>query len=100
MDLAAALERAARAIDLNPGDASTHTIYANGYLSPTGRTQDAVIEIRRAHELDPLSPAVWLEEAVCQRNTLVIWAKVHPWLDSLRSDPRYDVILHKLNLAD
>ena len=32
----------------------------------------------------------WLEEAVRRRDGFVIHAKVHPWLDSLRSDARYD----------
>ena len=29
----------------------------------------------------------------------MILAKVHPWLDSLRPDPRYGEILKKMNLA-
>lgn len=42
----------------------------------------------------------WLDLAVNSRVDFVIYAKVHPWFDSLRSDPRYGEILHKLNLAD
>ena len=42
----------------------------------------------------------WLEEAVRRRAGFVIYAKVHPWLDGLRSDPRYDAILKTMNLAD
>ncbi len=42
----------------------------------------------------------WLEEAVRQHAAQVHYAKVHPWLDSLRSDPRYDEILKTMNLAD
>ena len=42
----------------------------------------------------------WLQEAVRQRDGFVIYAKVHPWLDSIRSDPRYDAILKTMNLAD
>ena len=41
-----------------------------------------------------------LEEAVRQRGGSVMYTKVHPWLDSLRSDPRYGEILKKMNLAD
>ena len=41
----------------------------------------------------------WLEEAVRQRSGFVIYVKVHPWLDSLRDDPRYLDILKKMNLA-
>ena len=42
----------------------------------------------------------WLDEAVKSRVDFVIYIKVHPWLDSLRSDPRYGEILKKMNLAD
>ena len=42
----------------------------------------------------------WLEEAVRQRGGFVMLTKVHPWLDSLRSDPRYAEILQELNLAE
>ena len=42
----------------------------------------------------------WLEEAAEQRGGLVVFCKVHPWLDSLRSDPRYNEILKRMNLAD
>ena len=40
----------------------------------------------------------WLEHAV--RSGFAVYSKVHPWLDSLRSDPRYDAILKTMNLAD
>jgi len=42
----------------------------------------------------------WLEEAVRQRGGLVILIKADPWLDSLRSDPRYGKILKTMGLAD
>lgn len=42
-----------RAVELNPGDASAHLHYANSSLLPTGRIQEGLAEIRRAHELDP-----------------------------------------------
>ena len=42
----------------------------------------------------------WLEEAVRQHTGYVIYAKVAPWLDSLRPDPRFGEILKKMNLAD
>ena len=41
-----------------------------------------------------------LEEAVRQRGGSVVYTKVHPWLDSLRDDPRYDEILKTMNLAN
>ena len=42
----------------------------------------------------------WLEEASCHKGGQVIYARVHPYLDSLRDDPRYLEILEKMNLAD
>jgi TolB-like protein/Tfp pilus assembly protein PilF len=42
-----------RAIELNPNLAAAHTLYAS-YLSRLGQTDDALREIKRAQELDPL----------------------------------------------
>jgi TolB-like protein/Flp pilus assembly protein TadD len=46
-----------RAIGLNPGYATAHHWYA-GFLSGMGRHEEAVAEIRKARELDPLSPRI------------------------------------------
>ena len=43
-----------RAIELNPGYATAHHWYAY-HLAALGRLEEAVAEIRRAHQLDPLS---------------------------------------------
>jgi TolB-like protein/DNA-binding winged helix-turn-helix (wHTH) protein/Tfp pilus assembly protein PilF len=43
-----------RALDLNPGDATAHSWYAQ-YLVAGGRSQEALDESRRAAELDPFS---------------------------------------------
>ena len=43
-----------RALALDPGDATTHSWYAQ-YLIATGRRDEALAESRRAIELDPLS---------------------------------------------
>jgi serine/threonine-protein kinase len=48
-----------RAIDLNPGDADTHRLYAD-FLTATGRFDRALEEKKRAEQLDPLSvPATY-----------------------------------------
>ena len=47
-----------RAVALNPGDASARLHYANSFLNPVGRTREGLAEIRRAHELDPVSPVI------------------------------------------
>jgi TolB-like protein/Tfp pilus assembly protein PilF len=44
------------ALELNPGDVEAHRMYS-AYLSAMGRGEEALAEIRRAQELDPLSIA-------------------------------------------
>jgi TolB-like protein len=44
-----------RALALNPNYAPAHHWYANLYLDPQGRVDDAVMEMKRAQEIDPLS---------------------------------------------
>jgi TolB-like protein/DNA-binding winged helix-turn-helix (wHTH) protein/Tfp pilus assembly protein PilF len=47
-----------RAIELNPNYATAHHWYAEGYLMPVGRADEAMAEIRKAQELDPLSAVI------------------------------------------
>jgi TolB-like protein/DNA-binding winged helix-turn-helix (wHTH) protein/Tfp pilus assembly protein PilF len=47
-----------RAIALNPNYATAHHWYGEVYLMPNGRTDEAIAEIRKAQELDPLSPVI------------------------------------------
>ena len=47
-----------RAIELNPNYATAHHWYGDIYLAPVGRVDDAVAEIRKAQELDPLSSII------------------------------------------
>ena len=44
-----------RALELNPSDAYAHFFYSNSHFSPFGRHEDAISEMKRAIELDPLS---------------------------------------------
>ena len=44
-----------RAIELNPSYANGHFFYSNSYLSPMGRHDQAIAEMEKAIELDPLS---------------------------------------------
>jgi Tfp pilus assembly protein PilF len=46
-----------RALSLNPNDATVHHRYSR-YLSSLGRIDEALNEIRKAQELDPLSPVI------------------------------------------
>src|SRR5216117_14900 len=43
-----------RAIELNPNYATAHHWYADGPLLSTGRLDEAINEMKRAQELDPL----------------------------------------------
>jgi TolB-like protein/DNA-binding winged helix-turn-helix (wHTH) protein len=44
-----------RAIELNPSDAYAHFFYSNSYLSPLGQHDQAIAQMKRAIDLDPLS---------------------------------------------
>ena len=47
-----------RALELNPNDAYAHLFYSNSYLSPLGRHDEAIGEMKKAIELDPFSSPV------------------------------------------
>jgi len=57
-DWAGAQREYLRALELNPNDAYTHLFYSNSYLSPLGRHEEAIVEMKKAIELDPFSPPV------------------------------------------
>jgi TolB-like protein/Flp pilus assembly protein TadD len=41
----------------------------------------------------------WLERAYRERDRALVWARVHPRLDPLRPDPRFDSLLRRMGLA-
>jgi TolB-like protein/Flp pilus assembly protein TadD len=41
----------------------------------------------------------WLEKAVRQRGGLMVFAKVHPWLDCLHPEPRFGDLLERMGLT-
>ena len=47
-----------RALQLDPNDATAHSWYAQDIASIGGREGEALAEINRAHQLDPLSPII------------------------------------------
>lgn len=95
-----------RAIELNPNYATAHHWYGDGYLIPMGRLDEAIAELRKAHELDPLSPIIATDvgkglyiarrydEAIAQlRQVLEVdpqfW-QAHSWLkDALLEQGKY-----------
>ena len=44
-----------RAIELEPNNAYAHLFYSNSFLSPLGRHQEAIVEMKKAIAIDPLS---------------------------------------------
>ncbi|HLE62949.1 MAG TPA: hypothetical protein VI750_07415 [Pyrinomonadaceae bacterium] len=44
-----------RALELNPNDSGTHWRYGMFYLMPLGRSDEAIAEVKRAVELEPLN---------------------------------------------
>jgi adenylate cyclase len=51
----------------------------------------------RAAWRDPDGAFPWLDKAIAQRSVDVIWLKVDPRLDNLRSDPRFAGVLARLD---
>ncbi len=47
-----------KALELDPGDATAHQWYAQDIGSHGDRAEEALAEINRAHQLDPLSPII------------------------------------------
>ena len=52
------------------------------------------------HRSDRNAAFEWLERAYTQRDAGLRWIKVDPLYGSLRADPRYRALLHKLNLPE
>jgi TolB-like protein len=57
-DWPAAEQEYRRALALNPSDANAHFYYSNSLLSPQGRHDEAIAEIKLALRLDPLSAPI------------------------------------------
>ena len=55
-DWPGAEEEFLRAIELSPADAITHAAYGIVLLAPMRRAEEAIEQLRQAHNLDPLSP--------------------------------------------
>ena len=49
---------------------------------------------------EPDKALEWLDKACEARSPQLFWIKTLPQLDSVRSDPRFQDILRRMNLAD
>lgn len=47
-----------KALELNPSDSFAHLFYSNSYLSPLGRHDEAIAEMKNAITLDPFAPRI------------------------------------------
>src|SRR5260370_24546992 len=54
-DFRAAQQDFLKAIELNPNYSNAYLFYAGAYLTPMGRHQEAIAEMKKSLELDPLS---------------------------------------------
>jgi TolB-like protein/lipopolysaccharide biosynthesis regulator YciM len=78
-----------RALELNPSYAYAHSSYGINYLSPMGRHEEAIAELKHAQELDPLSLPI--NEAVAWG---FLWARQYDQVIEqsrkvLEMDPNY-----------
>jgi DNA-binding winged helix-turn-helix (wHTH) protein/tetratricopeptide (TPR) repeat protein len=67
-----------RAIQLNPNDAAAHRVYGT-LLLRLGRIGDAILALKKAQYLDPLSPAIntWMAEAFAYLGEYEAAVRVH-----------------------
>jgi tetratricopeptide (TPR) repeat protein len=65
---------------------------------PFGDRYEIMQLYRRVHRTDEVF--AWLNKACDERSVWMIWLKVDPALDSLRSDPRYARLMQRVGLPD
>jgi hypothetical protein len=42
----------------------------------------------------------WMDKAIRERDYWLIYSKVHPWIDELREDPRFENLLQRIGLIE
>ena len=42
----------------------------------------------------------WMDKAIEERDYWLIYSKIHPWIDELREDPRFENLLQRIGLKD
>jgi serine/threonine protein kinase/Tfp pilus assembly protein PilF len=113
-----AIRCAKRAVEVTGRDqiALSSLGYAYGRI---GQRQDALAVIKELEERSDREPVhftviAWvyiglgdrdkafeyLEKAFSEREEILVWMKVGPFCDGLRSDPRFGVLLHRMNFPD
>ncbi len=93
--------------------------YLGNALAVAGRKEDAlrvlgdVQRISKERRVSPYSNALvyvglgdkdrafeWLERAYAERSPKLVYLKVEPQLDGIRSDPRFGVLMAKMGLSN
>ncbi|MDP9191963.1 MAG: protein kinase [Acidobacteriota bacterium] len=85
-----------RGVALNPRYASAHHAYAV-YLGLVGRSDEALREIEKANELDPLSLAIYLEQAWIHYTRNDIAKAIEIVEKAIRHDPRSPLARYELS---
>lgn len=112
-----AVVEAQKTIDLLGGDNLGLTAVLGYMYAASGRREEAekilseVVELSKQRYVPPYGVALiytglgqknqafqWLEKAYEDRDHWLVDLKSHPMLDSLRSDPRFQVLLKRMNL--
>jgi TolB-like protein/Flp pilus assembly protein TadD len=87
-----------RALELNPNYTVAHRGYA-AYLSALGKAEQAMRQIRRAHELDPLSLTINMELAWNLYMAREYDQSIEQALRTLELDPEFHPTQHILGMA-
>jgi TolB-like protein/DNA-binding winged helix-turn-helix (wHTH) protein len=77
------------AIELNPSFATAHQWYAVLYLAPLGRLDEALVEIEKAHELDPLSAIILTDRGFVHYLRREYSAAIVDFQKTLELDPTF-----------
>jgi len=96
-DWAAAEEEFHRSLQLNPNDAGVLHRYSR-FLSSVGRIDEALREIRRAQEVDPLSQVAKANVGVIYYFARQYDSAIKPLNDVLKEDPTFDTAYWGLGL--
>jgi hypothetical protein len=89
-------------------------VYAkSGYRDAVQRLGELQLQLAKRRYVDPTFIAynhallgekdealLWLEKAYSEKANELVWIKVAPELDSLRSDPRYIALVKKMRFPD
>jgi tetratricopeptide (TPR) repeat protein len=83
----------------------------SGYPATVRRLIELQLQISKRSYVDPAEIAInyaelgdkdqafaWLEKGYAEKSNLMVWIKIIPELDNLRSDPRYAALVKKMGM--